>query len=125
MVQVDFETPLQYVKGVGPVRGEMLEAKGLRTVGDLLAYAPFRYEDRTNVKTVGQLAPGELATVMAHVHSVRSSRLGRRQLGLFEVTFADNSGAKILGKWFHGHYLANVLAPGMQVALFGKSEFDS
>ena len=29
-----------------------------------------------------------------------------------------------LGKWFHGGYLANVLAEGMKVALFGKVEFD-
>ena len=30
-----------------------------------------------------------------------------------------------MGKWFHGGYLANVLAEGMKVALFGKVEFDS
>jgi ATP-dependent DNA helicase RecG len=122
---LDLETPLQYVKGVGPARAAMLEAKGLRTVADLLLYPPFRYEDRTVVKTVGELAPGEQATVIARVHSVRSAPLGRRQAGIFEVVFADNAGAKLTGKWFHGQYLANVLAPGMAVALFGKVEFDS
>ena len=35
----------------------MLGAKGLETVSDLLYYAPFRYEDRSNVKTIGELAP--------------------------------------------------------------------
>ena len=122
---MDFETQLQFVKGVGPARAGMLESKGLRTVSDLVAYAPFRYEDRTRVKTIAQLAPGELATVLATVHSVRASRMAKRQLGLFEVIFADNSGAKLTGKWFHGHYLANVLAPGLQVALYGKVEADS
>ena len=39
-----------YVKGVGPARAAMLEAKGLKVVEDLLTYAPFRYEDRSNVK---------------------------------------------------------------------------
>ena len=53
------------MKGVGPARAGMLESKGLRTVSDLVAYAPFRYEDRTRVKTIAQLAPGELATVLA------------------------------------------------------------
>ena len=66
---MDTVTPLQYVKGIGPARAEMLEAKGLVTVEDLLAYAPFRYEDRTNVKTIAQLAPGEMATVIAEVQS--------------------------------------------------------
>ena len=64
---LDTSTPLKYVKGVGPARAEMLEAKGLVTVEDFLAYAPFRYEDRTNVKTIAQLAPGEMATVIAEV----------------------------------------------------------
>ena len=41
-----------YVKGVGPARAAMLDAKGLKTVEDLLTYAPFRYEDRSNVKQI-------------------------------------------------------------------------
>ena len=41
----------------------MLETKGLTTVEDLLAYTPLRYEDRSNLKPIGQLAPGEMATV--------------------------------------------------------------
>jgi len=113
-----------YVKGVGPARAEMLESKGLRTVEDLLGYAPFRYEDRTNIKTIAKLAPGEMATVLAQVHSIRGSRF-RRGPDLTEVVFTDGTGGKISGKWFHGGYLANVLAPGMRVALFGKIEYDS
>ena len=62
---LDLLTPLMYVKGVGPARAAMLEAKGLKTVEDLLTYAPFRYEDRSNVKQIRALAPGEMATVLA------------------------------------------------------------
>src|SRR5580658_8305677 len=53
--KMDLATPLTYIKGVGPARAAMLEAKGLRTVEDLLAYVPFRYEDRSNVKAVNEL----------------------------------------------------------------------
>ena len=49
----------------------------------------------------------------------------RRNLGLFEATFTDASKAVLAGKWFHGGYLADVLAPGQKVALFGKVEIDS
>jgi ATP-dependent DNA helicase RecG len=122
---VDTQTSVMYVKGVGPARAQMLETKGIRTVEDLLAYAPFRYEDRTNVKPIRELVPGEMAAVLAQVHSIRASRLIRRSGGLTEVSFTDNSGGKLTGKWFHGDYLANVLAPGMHVALFGKVEHDS
>jgi ATP-dependent DNA helicase RecG len=125
VVSVDIHTPLMYVKGVGPARAEMLQAKGLATVEDLLGYAPFRYEDRSNLKPIGQLAPGEMATVIAEVRTARVAGFRRRALGMFEATFRDSSPAILLGKWFHGAYLANVLVPGMRVALYGKVEWDS
>ena len=77
------------------------------------------------MKTIAQLAPGEMATVMAEVRSTRMSGFKRRSLGMFEARFTDASRAILAGKWFHGGYLANVLAEGMKVALFGKVEFDS
>ena len=103
----------------------MLEAKGLFTVEDLLAYLPLRYEDRSNLKPIRQLAPGEMATVIAEVTSAKMAGFKRRNLGLFEVTFSDGSGETLAAKWFHGGYLQNVLTPGVRVALFGKIELDT
>jgi len=103
----------------------MLEAKGLSTVEDLLAYVPFRYEDRSNLKTIAQLAPGEMATVIVEVRSAKLSGFKRRNLGLFEARFSDASRAVLVGKWFHGGYLSNVLSEGMRLSVFGKVEFDS
>src|SRR6185436_1033219 len=122
---MDFSTALTYVKGVGPGRAAMFEAKGLRTVEDLLSYFPFRYEDRSNMKTIDQLAPGEMATVIADVRAARLSGFRRRDLGLFEATFTDSSRATLAAKWFHGKYLADVFAAGQKVALFGKIEYDN
>jgi ATP-dependent DNA helicase RecG len=122
---MDLATPLHEITGIGRSRAAMLEAKGLHTAEDLIGYVPFRYEDRSNVKTIAELAPGEMATVMAEVRSASVAGFKRRNLGLFEARFSDRSGAVLLGKWFHGGYLANVLAPGMRVALFGKVEFDT
>lgn len=122
---MDLSTPLTYVKGVGPARAAMLEAKGLQTVEDLLGYLPIRYEDRSNLKSISQLAPGEMVTVIADVRSARLGSLHRRRMGIFEVAFADSSRGTLVGKWFHGGYLANVLVPGLRVALFGKVEIDS
>jgi ATP-dependent DNA helicase RecG len=122
---LDISTPLKFVKGVGPARSQMLEAKGLVTVEDLLAYAPFRYEDRTNVKTIAQLAPGEMATVIAEVQSAHLRGFRRRNLGLFEAIFKDASNERLLAKWFHGGYLADRFLPGLRVSLYGKVELDS
>src|SRR5882762_8996222 len=122
---LDLSTSLTYVKGVGPGRAAMFEAKGLRTVEDLLSYFPFRYEDRSNVKPIAQLAPGEMATVIAEVRSAKLAGFRRKDLGLFEASFTDASRATVLGKWFHGKYLAGVITPGQKVALFGKVEYDT
>lgn len=123
---MDLTTPITYVKGVGPQRAEALEAKGIATAGDLLFYAPFRYEDRTNVKPLGSLKPGEMAAAMAYVHSVATPRLARRNLGIVEVVFTDGAGGKLLGKWFHASsFLTKILEPGVRVALYGKVEFDT
>jgi ATP-dependent DNA helicase RecG len=114
-----------YVKGVGPARAQMLESKGLHVVEDLLTYAPFRYEDRRNVKPIGQLAPGEMATVLAEVRHTRMSGLQRRNASIFQATFGDSSREVLVGKWFHGAYLKDVLTTGMKVALYGKIEYDT
>lgn len=121
---LDLSTPVKFVKGVGPRRAADLESRGLTTAADLLTYAPFRYEDRSNVKPLGELAPGEMATVLAEVQSLHTPQFRRRDLGLIEVIFQDSSSQRLTGKWFHAQYLKNVLAPGTRVSLFGKVEFD-
>ena len=55
ILALDLSTPLLYVKGVGPARAAMLEAKGLRVVEDILTYAPFRYEDRTKFYPIAEV----------------------------------------------------------------------
>ena len=119
------DTPVQFIKGIGPRIAESLAEKGVATAEDLLYHLPFRYEDRSNTKTIAQLAPGEMATVIADVRSAKLSGFKRRNLGMFEARFSDASRSILVGKWFHGGYLANVLGEGVRVALFGKVEFDS
>ena len=116
---MDLITPLTYVKGIGPARAAMLEAKGLVTVEDLLGYVPFRYEDRSNVKTIAQLAPGEMATVMAEVRSTKMSGFKRRSLGMFEARFTDASRAILAGKWFHG--FTKMIFAGRSIGLSGMT----
>jgi ATP-dependent DNA helicase RecG len=122
---VDLATPVQYVKGVGPARAAVLASKGILTVEDLLTYPPFRYEDRSNLKRIAELAPGEMATVTAEVRSAGLAGFRRRQLGMFEATFADGSGMRLVARWFHAGYLADVIMPGQRLALYGKVEWDS
>lgn len=102
----------------------MLGAKEMLTVADLLYYAPFRYEDRRNIKRISELAPGEKAVVLASVNSTKLSRFNRRASGLFEAVFEDSSGSRLISRWFHGERYADRLVRGTKAALFGKVELD-
>lgn len=54
-MQPVLETPIEYLKGVGPQRGELLRKElGIATFGDLLLHFPFRHVDRTQFNTVGE-----------------------------------------------------------------------
>src|SRR5436305_1527029 len=64
---LELSTPVKYVKGVGPRIADVLAGKGIYTVGDLLYYLPFRYEDRLNPRGISELRPGEMATIVAEV----------------------------------------------------------
>ena len=114
-------TSVQYVKGVGPRLAELLDAKGIRTVDDLLHYLPFRYEDRVNPRGIAELRAGEMATVIAEV---RNSGLFRtRRMPIFQMT-AGQGRAKLRCIWFNATYLRDKFKPGQIVALYGKVEQD-
>ena len=119
---LELTTPVQYVKGIGPRLAEMLAAKGLHTVDELLHYLPFRYEDRLNPKGIAELRPGEMASVIAEV---RTSGLFRtRRMQIFQMT-AGQGRARLKCIWFNATYLRDKFKPGQMVALYGKVEEDS
>ncbi|HTR26148.1 MAG TPA: ATP-dependent DNA helicase RecG [Terriglobales bacterium] len=114
-------TPVQYVKGIGPRLAEVLGAKGIKTVDDLLHYLPFRYEDRLNPRSVAELRAGEMATVIAEV---RNSGLFRtKRMPLFQLTVGQGR-TRLKCLWFNATYLQGKFQPGQMVALYGKVEED-
>jgi ATP-dependent DNA helicase RecG len=118
---LELSTPVQYVKGVGPRIAQILAEKSINTVEDLLYHLPFRYEDRLNPRTIAELKPGEMASVIAEV---RTSALFRtRRMPIFEITAAQGR-ASLKCIWFHGAYLKDRFKPGQTIALYGKVEAD-
>src|SRR5579864_97242 len=118
---LELSTPVKYVKGVGPRIAEILEGKGIRTVGDLLHYLPFRYEDRLNPRGIAELRPGEMATVIGEV---RNSGLFRtRRMPIFQLTVGQGR-ARLRCLWFNATYLQGKFKPGEMIALYGKVEED-
>src|SRR5436853_448489 len=52
------DTPITYLKGVGPARGEMFRRMGVLTAGDLLYHVPHRYEDASTITRIAALERG-------------------------------------------------------------------
>jgi ATP-dependent DNA helicase RecG len=114
-------TPVQFVKGIGPRIAEVLAAKGIQTVDDLLHYLPFRYEDRLNPRSVAELRAGEMATVVAEVRNSGLFRTSR--MPIFQLTVGQGR-SKLKCIWFNGTYLRDRFQAGQMVALYGKVEAD-
>ncbi len=86
--------PIQYLRGVGPKRAEAFAEVGVRTIGDLIEYLPFRYDDDAGDCAVQDLQPGMFATVRGQI-----TRFG----GLYPhatATLFDDTGAVTL-RWFN------------------------
>jgi ATP-dependent DNA helicase RecG len=108
-----------YVKGVGPKVAEMLALKGIQTAEDLLYHLPFRYEDRQNPRSLDELKPGEMASVIAEVRG--SILLRTRKAPIFELTVGQGRLA-LKCIWFNGSYLNGKFHAGQTVAVYGKVE---
>jgi ATP-dependent DNA helicase RecG len=118
-VAVQLDTPIQFVKGIGPQIAKILAEKRIATVEDLLFHLPFRYEDRLHPCALSELVPGEMASVIAEIRG--TVLLRTRRMPIFEMTVGQNlSSMKCM--WFHGGYLDGKFKAGQMVALYGKVE---
>ena len=80
--------PVSSLRGIGPKSVALLDRLGITTVFDLALHLPFRYEDRTKRRPLGELANGDACLVWGRI--VESSSRGR---GGFVVRISDSSGS--------------------------------
>jgi len=113
------DTPMQFVKGIGPGIAKTLAEKDIHCVEDLLFHLPFRYEDRLHPASIESLKAGEMASVIGEVRG--TALLRTRSMPIFEMTVGQNLTA-LKAMWFHGTYLKDKFKPGQMVALYGKVE---
>ena len=113
------DTPIQFVRGIGPGIAKSLAEKNILTVEDLLYHLPFRYEDRLHPTPIDALKAGEMASVIGEVRG--TALLRTRSMPIFEMTLGQNLTA-LKAMWFHGGYLKDRFKPGQMVALYGKVE---
>jgi ATP-dependent DNA helicase RecG len=111
---------IQFLKGVGPTRAQMLRRLGIETIGDALALLPRRYDDRTNLKPIRNLQVGIQETFEGTILVSGSSRTGRGRR-LYEMIVGDATGTmRCLWFQFHETYMRQRYRTGQRVIVTGE-----
>jgi ATP-dependent DNA helicase RecG len=115
------ETPIEYLKGVGPNRGALLRKElGIFKYGDLVNFFPNRYIDRTRYYKINELQ-NNIAEVqiIGKIINIKTVEFGRNQKRLV-ATFVDDTGQMDLN-WFQGHkWIKESLKLNEVCVIFGK-----
>ena len=117
----DLGTNVRYIKGIGEARAAALEKLGITTLGDLIAYFPRGYEDRTQVRPIRKLTAGESVCVRGMVAAdLTAYRIsGGRTIAKTRVV--DDSGSLDL-VFFNMEHRRDALHQGDVCVFFGKVE---
>jgi ATP-dependent DNA helicase RecG len=115
------QTPLQFLKGVGPRKAADLKKAGLNTVEDLLFRFPRRYEDRSKLQKIISLRPGMTAAVSGVVLNAGLAQTRRPGFKLFSALIQDESGS-VQAVWPNQAFLKDVIKSKQRIVLFGKVE---
>lgn len=112
-------TDIRFLKGVGEKRAELLQKKGIDTVGALLRFYPRAYLDWQNITPVSECPEGENVCVRAEITSPVKTVNIRRGMTLYKFAAADDSGV-IEVTLFNRKYLAENLRQGRSYLFYGK-----
>jgi ATP-dependent DNA helicase RecG len=115
------DTPVTYLKGVGPARAEALKRLGIVTAGDLLYHIPHRYEDASTIAPIASLEPGMQGTVVGRVIS-KGVLPTRKGLRIFQAVLKDDSGL-IEVSWPGQPFLDRTIAKGDALLVSGSVRF--
>jgi len=115
------QTPIEFLKGVGPQRGELLRKElGIHKYLDLINLYPYRYIDRTRYYKINELDNNsievQLIGKIIHIKTVEPAK-GKKRL---VATFVDDTGQMEL-VWFQGHkWIRESLELNVPIVIFGK-----
>lgn len=117
----NISTSIEFLKGVGPAKSELLKTElGITTYGDLLYHFPFRYVDRSFFQSIKDVStdgmPIQIKGKLVSLEAVRGAKNRKRLVGLFK----DGSGFIEL-IWFQRiKALSEILKVGKEYVMYGK-----
>ena len=116
---LDFDTAVKTLKGIGEKKASALSRMGITTVRDLLYTFPRRHDDYSKLKPIGSLWFGEDITIIGTVEKVTTRSVKSGKMKIVEALISDKSGA-IRATWFNQPWLESQLVRAKQVVLSGE-----
>lgn len=115
----DLNKDIQYVKGVGPAKAQILKKIGINTLGDAIYYFPRGHEDRGKVTNIAELVDGEEALISAFVMGKVTEFRANPRLTICKLMVRDETGSCQI-TWYNQKYLKNSIKPNERYKFYGK-----
>ncbi len=110
---------IKHIKGVGETMVKTLSKFNITTYKDLLLFLPFRYDDFSKTKRIGELIEGEQVTISVVVEHIANKRSPRKRMYITEAIVSDGEDRMRL-VWFSQPYIAKTLKDGDNIFVSGK-----
>ncbi len=121
---LNLEKEVQFIKGVGPNRVNLLKKLGINTLGDLITFFPREHEDRSKPKNISELENGEEVLISAYPIGRMNEYKIRKNLTICKLIVRDETGACEID-WYNQSYLKNNFVPNKRYSFFGKVSMKS
>jgi ATP-dependent DNA helicase RecG len=115
----NLNTPIEKLFQIGPTYVQRLHKVGIKTAEDMLFYFPFRYDDFSGVKKIGDIEVDETVSIVGKIIDIRNIKTRKKRMNLTEALIEDDSGM-IKAIWFNQPFLTRNLRIDTNVSLSGK-----
>lgn len=118
MGRVTLETPVQYVKGVGPKTAKKLAKLSICKVKDLVYFFPYRYQNYSLKTQISAVQEGETVTIEGKIGPINNeyTRFGKT----IQKTYVSDKTGSLNVVWFNQPYLKKTIKEGARISLSGK-----
>ncbi len=119
-MSLSLDTDVRYLSGIGERRAQLFDKLDIRTVGDLLRHFPRSYEDRTVIRPIAELRPGDSCSVVGVVVPPLREYRVPGGMTVLKLRISDGHG-RMNVTFFNNRYVASRLKPGEEYLFYGKT----
>ena len=121
---MNLETPIQYVKGVGPKMAARLKKIGVENIQDLIFYFPRAWDDLSAITPINKLKLGNAYNICVKIIKITNNRSPKKRVNITTAIVEDQNGGELKILWFNQPFLTRNLIKGDSWIFSGKVEWD-